>query len=147
MIDGVKLVPLKRIPDERGMVMHMLRRDDPHFVEFGEIYFSSAYPGHVKGWHVHKRMILNYCVVAGMMKIVLFDLREGSAGARTAEEIFIGEQNYSLLIVPPGIATSFMTIGVSPAILANCSTTPHERGEARSIDPFGGEIPYDWSHG
>ena len=26
-------IPLRRIPDERGTVMHMLRRTDPHFLE------------------------------------------------------------------------------------------------------------------
>ena len=45
MLHGVQMVPLRRIPDERGMVMHMLRNDDPHFTEFGEIYFSVVYPG------------------------------------------------------------------------------------------------------
>ena len=31
-IDGVLTVPLRRIPDERGTIFHMLRADDPHFV-------------------------------------------------------------------------------------------------------------------
>ena len=53
MIDGVLVVPLKRIPDERGTVLHMLKKTDPHFTEFGEIYFSTIYPGGVKGWHKH----------------------------------------------------------------------------------------------
>ncbi len=35
--------------------MHMLKRTDPHFIEFGEIYFSTVYPGVVKGWHRHGR--------------------------------------------------------------------------------------------
>ena len=38
MIDGVKVIPLRRIPDERGRIMHMLKATDPHFVKFGEIY-------------------------------------------------------------------------------------------------------------
>jgi dTDP-4-dehydrorhamnose 3,5-epimerase-like enzyme len=29
MIDGVKIHPQRRISDERGVIMHMLRRDDP----------------------------------------------------------------------------------------------------------------------
>ena len=45
MIDGVKIVPLKKIIDERGKIMHMLKANDPHFVGFGEIYFSCAWPG------------------------------------------------------------------------------------------------------
>ena len=32
MIEGVTFAPLRRIPDERGTIMHMLRRGDPHFV-------------------------------------------------------------------------------------------------------------------
>jgi dTDP-4-dehydrorhamnose 3,5-epimerase len=39
MIAGVEMFPLPRFQDERGFVMRMLRVDDPHFQEFGEIYF------------------------------------------------------------------------------------------------------------
>ena len=49
MIYGVQLIPLHRIPDERGTVMHMLKRTDPHFIEFGEIYFSTIYQGSSRG--------------------------------------------------------------------------------------------------
>ena len=52
-IAGAQIVPLRRIPDERGTIYHMLRRDDPHFIEFGEIYFTSIYRGVIKGWHRH----------------------------------------------------------------------------------------------
>ena len=31
------------------------------FEKFGEIYFSTAYPGVIKGWHEHKEQIQNYC--------------------------------------------------------------------------------------
>ena len=54
-IAGVQTIPLRRIPDERGTIFHMLRADDPHFLAFGEIYFSSVYEGVVKGWHKHGR--------------------------------------------------------------------------------------------
>ena len=78
LIEGVRVVPLKQIPDERGKVMHMLRADDPHFERFGEIYFSTVYAGVVKGWHLHERMTINYAVPVGAIKLVLFDDREGS---------------------------------------------------------------------
>ena len=82
VIDGVQVVPLRRIPDERGTVLHMLRRTDPHFIEFGEIYFSTVYRGIVKGWHRHEEMTLNYACVYGRIKLVVYDDREGSADAR-----------------------------------------------------------------
>ena len=43
MIDGVQVVPLRRFADERGSVLLMLKETDPHFVRFGEIYFSTVY--------------------------------------------------------------------------------------------------------
>ena len=78
MIDGVAIRPLRRIPDERGAVFHMLRRDDAWFTQFGEMYFSLVYPGAVKGWHLHKRMTLNYAVPSGRIKLVLYDDRDDS---------------------------------------------------------------------
>ena len=56
MIEGVVVTPLRQIEDTRGKVMHMLRRDAPVFTEFGEIYFSTANRGAVKGWNRHRRM-------------------------------------------------------------------------------------------
>ena len=63
---------LKQIPDERGAIYHMLRRDNSHFIEFGEIYFSIAFPGKIKGWHEHTKQIQNYAVIYGKIKLVLF---------------------------------------------------------------------------
>ncbi len=42
-IDGVKVIKLRKIPDERGTIYHMLRSSDEHFTKFGEIYFSKIY--------------------------------------------------------------------------------------------------------
>ena len=35
MIKGVKIKPLSKVADERGSIMHMMRRDDPEFKKFG----------------------------------------------------------------------------------------------------------------
>ena len=59
MIEGVKVIKLKKICDERGMILHMLKQTDEHFLKFGEIYFSCGYPDVVKAWHIHKEMTLN----------------------------------------------------------------------------------------
>ena len=101
MIDGVQVVPLQRIPDERGTVMHMLKRTDPHFIEFGEIYFSTVYRGIIKGWHLHEEMTLNYACVQGRIKLVVFDDREGSPTRGGLDEIFLGPDSYSLAISLP----------------------------------------------
>lgn len=145
MIDGVKIVPLKQIPDERGKVMHMLRRDDLHFVEFGEIYFSVVYPNVIKGWHLHKKMVINYAVPVGMIKLVLYDQRKNSKTKGELMELFIGEDNYCLVQIPIGVVNGFKGIGTKPALVANCATIVHDEEEIVRIDPFTKDIPYDWN--
>ena len=145
MIDGVGIFPLRQIPDERGKIMHMLRRDEAHFEEFGEIYFSVVYPGVVKGWHLHKIMTLNYTVVSGMIKLALYDDRAGSPTRNELQEVFVGESNYVLVRIPSGIWNGFKGIGITPAIVANCATLPHDTDEIVRIDPFENSIPYDWT--
>jgi dTDP-4-dehydrorhamnose 3,5-epimerase len=144
MIDGVLVVPLKRVPDERGTVMHMLKRTDPHFIEFGEIYFSKIYPGVVKGWHKHAEMTLNYACIHGRIKLVLFDDREGSPTKGQVMELFLGPDNHSLVQIPPGIWNGFKGMGSETAIVANCCTQPHDPSRSIRLDPFDNDIPYDW---
>ena len=144
MIDGVVVKPLQRIPDERGYIMHMLRADAPEFERFGEIYFSTAYPGVIKAWHLHKEMTLNYAVVLGMIKLVLYDDREGSPTKGEIQELFIGQENYQLVKIPPKIWNGFKSIGTEMVILANCATLPHDSGEIVRKPPFDPSIPYDW---
>ena len=145
MIDGVMVHPLKQIPDERGKIMHMLRSDDPHFEQFGEIYFSVVYPGVVKGWHIHKQMTLNYACVVGAIKLVLYDDRKGSGTRGQLQEFVIGDSNYSLVRIPFGVWNGFKGLGVTPSIVANCSTIPHDPHEIERMDPFDPRIPYDWA--
>ncbi|MFH0774856.1 MAG: dTDP-4-dehydrorhamnose 3,5-epimerase family protein [bacterium] len=144
MIEGVLVRQLKKIPDERGCIYHMLRKDDPIFEEFGEIYFSVVYPDVVKGWHLHKEMTLNYAVVTGMIKLVLYDEREGSVTKGSLMELFIGEENYCLVKIPPNVWNGFKGIGTKPAIVANCATLPHSPDEMLRLDPYTEKIPYDW---
>ncbi len=145
MIDGVKVVPLRRIVDERGKIMHMLKRTDPHFIEFGEIYFSCAWPGTIKAWHIHQTMTVNNAVISGHAKLVLYDLREGSPTKGLLQEIFLGEDNYVLVQIPPGIANGYKAYGDKLVILANCATEPHDPNEMIRLGPFDPSIPYDWS--
>jgi len=144
MIDGVVVKPLMRIPDERGFIMHMLRVTDPEFEQFGEIYFSTAYPGVIKGWHFHKEMTLNYAVVVGMIKLVLFDDREGSPTRGEVQELFIGRENYQLVKIPPRVWNGLKTVGNEMAIIANCATLPHDPDEIVRRSPFDPSVPYDW---
>ncbi|MDD4126420.1 MAG: dTDP-4-dehydrorhamnose 3,5-epimerase family protein [Methanomicrobium sp.] len=144
MIDGVKIIPLPTFMDERGAVRHMMKSTDSHFNGFGEIYFSEIFPGAIKGWHVHKIMELNYAVVFGNIKLVLYDARKESPTFGELQEIYMGEKNYVLVKVPPHVVNGFKAIGNEKAIVANCATIPHDPLEIERISPFDDEIGYNW---
>jgi len=145
VIDGVKVVPLRQIPDERGKIMHMLKETDPHFIRFGEIYFSCAWPGVVKGWHVHRSMTVNNTVIVGRAKLVLYDGRDNSPTKGEVMELFIGEDNYCLVQIPPGIANGYKAFGDKMVVMANCATEAHDPAEIIYIDQHDNDIPYDWA--
>jgi len=145
MIEGVVLTPLRQIFDERGKVMHMLREDSPIFSRFGEIYFSCTHPGVVKAWHLHKEMTLNYAVIHGEIKFVLYDDRLDSPTRGEIQEFFISPENYMLVTVPPMIWNGFKSIGTTVSIVANCSTLPHSADELERRSPSDPGIPYSWA--
>jgi dTDP-4-dehydrorhamnose 3,5-epimerase len=144
-IDGVIVQPQKRIVDQRGKIMHMLKSSDPMFKGFGEIYYSSANPGVIKAWHVHSKMYVNNCVIIGTAKLVCYDIREGSATKGNLMEIYLGPDNYCTVQIPPGVANGYTPVGNEIAMLANCATLEHDPSEISYIDPFSNEIPYSWS--
>lgn len=144
MIEGVVVTPLKQIPDERGKIMHMMRCDQAPYRSFGEIYFSCVYPGAIKGWHIHKEMYLNYAVPHGKIKFVLYDDRPDSKTKGELMELFLGQDNYQLVTVPPLVWNGFKGIGTEMAIVANCSSIVHSPTEIDRMDPFDPRIPYNW---
>jgi dTDP-4-dehydrorhamnose 3,5-epimerase len=144
MIEGVIVTPLKQILDERGKIMHMMRADGPGFQGFGEIYFSCVHPGAIKGWHIHKEMVLNYAVPHGNIKFVLYDDRPDSPTRGELQEIFMGPDNYCLVTVPPMVWNGFKGIGKEMAIVANCTNIGHRADEIDRLDPFHPSIPYNW---
>ena len=144
MIEGIKITPLKQIEDERGKVMHMLRNDSKSFTKFGEIYFSTVHPNKVKGWHLHEKMTLNYAVVLGEIKLVLYDARPNSKTKGKVQEIMLSNGNHYLVSIPPKIWNGFCSVNNEAAILANCSDIPHAKEEIIRLPFDDPKFPYKW---
>ena len=145
MIDGVIITPKKQISDDRGKIIHMLRNDDKIFKKFGEIYFSCIYPNKIKAWHLHKSMTLNYSLIYGKIKLVLFDDRKKSKTYKNFQEIILATENYSVVTVPPMIWNGFKCLSKETSILANCSDIPHDTKEIERKNFNDKYISYNWS--
>lgn len=146
MIDGVKVKPLKVIPDERGRLMEMLRADDEMFEKFGQVYVTTTYPGVVKAWHKHMKQADNMACVVGMIKVVLFDGRDGSKTFREINEIYAGVHNPVLIHIPSGVYHGWKCVSLEEAVIVNAPTEAFDRAhpDEQRLDPHGDDIPYDW---
>jgi len=146
LIKGIRTKPLRVIPDERGRLFEMLRRDDSVFVKFGQVYCTTANHGVVKGWHYHKKQTDNFVCVSGMIKLVAFDGRSGSSTKGVINEFFIGTHNPMLVQIPPGVHHGFKGLTHPEAVVINIPTEPYhrKRPDEYRFDPHSPEIAYDW---
>jgi dTDP-4-dehydrorhamnose 3,5-epimerase len=146
-IDGVRTKQLKPIPDERGRLMEILRRDDELFIEFGQVYLTTMFPGVTKAWHYHKLQHDHFVCVKGMIKLALYDEREDSPTKGTVNEFFLGDHNPLLVQIPPNVWHGFKNVGESESIVVNVVTKPYDykAPDEYRLDAHENHIPYQWA--
>ncbi len=146
MIDGVKTIKLRVIPDERGRLMEILRADDNHFLKFGQAYITTTYPGVVKAWHKHEKQTDNVVCVQGMIKLALYDPREDSPTHKEVNQFYLGVHNPMLVQIPSDIYHGWMCVSEQEAIIINIPTEVYnyENPDEQRLDPHQNDIPYDW---
>jgi dTDP-4-dehydrorhamnose 3,5-epimerase len=128
MIKGVLISPRKVFSDDRGRVMHMMKRTDKEFTRFGEIYFSEVLPGKVKAWQRNRTATVNYACITGNVKLVLYD-------GTTTEVFKIGESDHCLVTIPPGVWRGFACVGDQKAIVADLTDTPYDPDDIEKKSP------------
>lgn len=144
-IEGVKIILLKKIPDVRGTIMHGIRKDNI-LNDFGEVYFKKLYKGIINGWHAHEKLVLNYICICGMVKLVLYDMRENSPTYKQFQEVYFGDDNYCLVHIPAGVANASECLSSPYCIMCNIASEPHNPNiKYKRIDPHSNEIPYNWN--
>ena len=146
LIAGVIVKKLKFIPDERGRLLEILRRDDPFFTKFGQVYMTSAYPGIIKAWHYHRYQADHFAVLAGMAKVVLYDNREDSTTYQALNEFFLGDYHPLSIRIPPLVLHGFKALGCREVLLLNCPTEPynHQSPDEYRLPADDQAIPYSW---
>ena len=146
MIEGVAVKILKVIPDERGRLMEILRSDDDLFTQFGQVYMTTTYPQVVKAWHYHKNQDDFIACVRGMIKMALYDDREGSSTRGEVNEFYIGEHRPQLVRVPRMVYHGWKCVSTEEAIIINTPSMTYNYREPDEfrIDPHTNDIPYTW---
>ncbi len=146
MIQGVEVKQLTRRADERGYLMELLRSDDEIFNKFGQCYVSMNYPNVIRAWHWHQKQDDHFVVVKGMIRVGLYDMREGSPTRGEVSEFYLGENNHIVLKIPVGVAHGYKTVGVEPSLLVNFPSEVYNREEPdeQRLPWNTDQIPFNW---
>jgi dTDP-4-dehydrorhamnose 3,5-epimerase len=101
----------------------------------------------VKAWHYHDRQTDHFVCVRGMIKLALYDERDGSSTRGLVNEWFIGDANQLLVQIPPRVWHGFKNIGEAEALVVNVATEPYDyrQPDEHRIDPHENHIPYVWA--
>ena len=111
MICGVELVPLTAHVDDRGYLIEILRRSDPYFTQFGQVYVvGNPARGTIRAFHKHAHLWDWFFIVRGSAKFVLRDDRPDSQSYEEVASYVIGDRNPSLLVVPPGVYHGWISL-------------------------------------
>ena len=147
LIDGAAVRSAKVIADERGRLGEIMRADDPWYEKFGQVYFTTTYPGVVKAWHYHKKQTDHFYVVKGTVKVALYDGRKNSPTYEQVNELYVGEHCPGLVRIPPGVCHGWMCVSETEAYIVNVVSEMfnYEQPDEFRIDAHNNDIPYDWT--
>jgi len=145
MIEGAVLKNLKRIDDDRGWLMEMMR-NDWGFKDNVQTYVTSCKPGVAKAWHYHKKQEDHFVVVKGVALVVLYDPREDSKTKGELNEFILSPQQPQLLKIPIGVYHGFTAISEDDARIVNMPTRLYDYKEPDEYRlPYDDKsIGYDW---
>jgi len=149
-IDGVVVRPANTIVDERGEIFELY---DPAWgvldAPLVYAYHILIRPGKVKGWVYHELQDDRLAVVSGAVRIVLYDMRDGSPTQGAVQEINLSERNRALVVIPRRVVHAVQNIGDVDATFVNMPSRPydHVNPDKYRIDIRSGQVPYEFDRG
>lgn len=145
-IDGVRIVRLKKIVNDRGHLQEVQRDDDEHFTRFGQAYVTCTLPGVIKAWYRHHTQIDQIALVHGMATLVLFDDRPRSPSLGRTLECVLTDDAPALVQIPAGVWHGFRAGGGAPVYLLHLNSIAQAVGapDEDRLPPDSADIPYVW---
>lgn len=144
MINGVIIKKIEKYEDNRGWLAEIFRRDELAF-DMSMAYVSLTKPGVIRGPHEHVRQ--SDCFVflgPGAFRLYLWDRRADSTTQGEALEIEVGEDNPTLVIVPPGVVHGYKCVSDIPALSINLPDKLYKgEGKKEEVDEIRWETQAD----
>lgn len=130
----VRVTELAVNVDDRGELFEVLRRDDPEFVGFGQVYMvRSRQPGTVRAWHRHYQMWDCFCIVRGAALFQFVDALPGTEPfCPEPYRITLSDRKPAVLHVPPGVWHGWMALEPD-TLLLSIASEPY-MGHGRTLE-------------
>jgi dTDP-4-dehydrorhamnose 3,5-epimerase len=150
LIDGVRIRPATTHPDDRGSVCEVF---NPmwafHESPVVYVYTATIRPNKIKGWVVHREQDDRIFLSQGTLRFVLYDDRADSPTYKLVNEIFIGEQNRALIIIPRGVYHALQNVGLTDVVFINLPTKAYNHANPDKFRlPINNDlIPYRFTSG
>jgi dTDP-4-dehydrorhamnose 3,5-epimerase len=148
LIAGVKCAHIDLWPDDRGYFLEVQRIGHglaSHFPpETTQISAALNYPGIIKAFHFHKHQTDCWTPAAGLLQVVLIDLRPESTTFGARNTIYVGALRPWQILIPPGVAHGYKVIGAVPSVLVYATDrfyNPADEGRIAHNEP---RLNYDW---
>jgi len=148
LIAAVEIKPFSLWPDDRGYFLEVARLGQGMVAGFpaetSQVSAALNYPGIIKAFHYHKFQTDYWVAAAGLLQVVLVDLRSNSATYGQKNTLYVGALRPWQLLIPPGVAHGYKVIGEQPSVLVyitNRTYDPKDEGRIAYNDP---SIAYDW---
>jgi dTDP-4-dehydrorhamnose 3,5-epimerase len=131
VVDGVRLIPLRRHADDRGWFMELMRESGlPQPVKQSNLSFSRR--GVIRGLHYHERGQSDmFACLQGMVRVVVLDRESGETFT-----VDIGDENPAAVYVPGHHAHGYEA-------LTDCLFLYHVTEEYDSADPDEHGVPWN----
>lgn len=115
MINGVTIKKLSRFEDSRGWLSEIWRQDEVAF-DPAMGYVSLTKPGVIRGPHEHVRQSDCFVFVGpGSFALHLWDRRDDSPTKGEYVSVEVGENDPTLVIVPPGVVHGYKCVSATDA--------------------------------
>jgi dTDP-4-dehydrorhamnose 3,5-epimerase len=125
MLQGIRIRPIRRFPDERGFFTEVMRKDWKDL--FGEdavaqANFSFTFPDVIRAWHRHLRGQTDYFLaLKGSIKICAFDDE-----TKEVNEVISTGLDLQVVRVPGHYWHGFKAFGNEPAMLLYFTTNLYD---------------------
>ena len=145
LINGVLHREVLPVATGYGRLVELHRGEwDPDDAGVGQVFASVLQRGRTTAWHAHAATIDRVAVIAGAVRLVLFDARPGSPTHGHVNEFRLTEHRPGTVRIPPRVWHGVQNIGDGDAVIVNSvdRAYDYESPDHWRLPPDSDRIPY-----